>query len=109
MKTLRTLCLTVSLLVVTHCARGQVPTARVGDVTRLQGQGTNVLLGYGLVTGLDKTGDGAKFLPTMRALAATMERFGQSASRSAGSRQTAAGLPRNGSGVKASTWKIGTP
>lgn len=76
MKTLRTLCLIVSLLAVARCAQGQVPTARVGDVTRLQGQGTNVLLGYGLVTGLDKTGDGAKFLPTMRALAATMERFG---------------------------------
>ncbi len=57
-------------------AFGQAPTARVGDVTRLQGQGTNILLGYGLVTGLNKTGDGAKFLPTMRALAAMMERFG---------------------------------
>ena len=31
-------------------AFGQVPTARVGDFTRLQGQGTNVLMGYGLVT-----------------------------------------------------------
>ncbi|MBI4716765.1 MAG: flagellar basal body P-ring protein FlgI [Planctomycetes bacterium] len=57
-------------------AWGQIPTARVGDITHLQGQGTNVLIGYGLVTGLDKTGDGAKFLPTMKALAATMERFG---------------------------------
>lgn len=57
-------------------ATAQIPTARVGDVTNLQGQGTNVLVGYGLVTGLDKTGDGGKFLPTMRALAAAMERFG---------------------------------
>lgn len=57
-------------------ALAQFPTARVGDVTHLQGQGTNVLVGYGLVSGLDKTGDGGKFLPTMRALAATMERFG---------------------------------
>lgn len=57
-------------------AAAQIPTARVGDVTNLQGQGTNVLVGYGLVTGLDKTGDGGKFLPTMRALAAAMERFG---------------------------------
>jgi flagellar P-ring protein precursor FlgI len=55
---------------------GQAPIARVGDVTRLQGQGTNVLVGYGLVTGLDKTGDGAKFLPAMKALAAMVERFG---------------------------------
>jgi flagellar P-ring protein precursor FlgI len=53
-----------------------VPVARVGDVTHLQGQGRNVLLGYGLVAGLDKTGDGDKFLPTMQALAATLSRFG---------------------------------
>lgn len=59
-------------------AWGQVPAARVGDVTRLQGQGTNVLIGYGLVTGLEGTGDGGKFLPTMRALGATLQRFGAS-------------------------------
>lgn len=54
----------------------QPPVVRVGDVTRLQGQGTNVLIGYGLVTGLSGTGDGGKFLPTMQALASTMQRFG---------------------------------
>ncbi len=59
-------------------ASNEIPTARVGDVTRLQGQGTNVLVGYGLVTGLNGTGDGSKFLPTMKALAATMDRFGAS-------------------------------
>jgi len=58
--------------------RAQVPTAKVGDVTHLQGQGRNVLIGYGLVTGLDKTGDGGKFLPTIKAVAETMERFGAS-------------------------------
>jgi len=57
-------------------ADAQMPTARVGDITRLQGQGTNVILGYGLVTGLNGTGDGAKFLPTMKALAGILERFG---------------------------------
>jgi len=64
------------LLSVSAAAWGQIPTARVGDVTRLQGQGPNVLMGYGLVTGLNGTGDGAKFLPTIRALAGTLERFG---------------------------------
>ncbi len=57
-------------------AWGQIPTARVGDVTHLQGLGRNVLVGYGLVTGLDKTGDGGKFLPTMKAVAEMMRRFG---------------------------------
>jgi flagellar P-ring protein precursor FlgI len=55
---------------------GQIPTARVGDVTHLQGQGTNVLIGHGLVTGLNGTGDGTRFLQTMRQLAAMMGRFG---------------------------------
>src|SRR3990172_3024527 len=57
-------------------ARGQLPTARVGDVSHVQGQGRNLLVGYGLVTGLDKTGDGGKFLPTMKAVAEMMRRFG---------------------------------
>jgi len=65
-----------ALLVAAGPSAAQIPTARVGDVTRLQGQGTNVLVGYGLVTGLAGSGDGAKFLPTMRALAATLQRFG---------------------------------
>ncbi len=63
-----TMCVTPSL--------GQIPTARVSDVTHLQGQGRNTLVGYGLVTGLDKSGDGGKFLPTMRAVAEMMRRFG---------------------------------
>lgn len=54
----------------------QTPTARVSDITHLQGQGRNTLIGYGLVTGLDKTGDGGNFLPTMKAVAEMMGRFG---------------------------------
>ena len=74
MRSLRTT--TWMLLLMTPGAFAQAPTARVGDVTRLQGQGINQLMGYGLVTGLDGTGDGSKFAPTMRALAATMQQFG---------------------------------
>ena len=69
------------IIILTACisispAFAQAPGARVGDVTRLQGQGHNVLMGYGLVTGLEKTGDGSKFVPTMKALASMMQRFG---------------------------------
>lgn len=56
-------------------ALAQTPTARVGDVTRLQGLGTNRLIGYGLVTGLQGTGDGSKFVRTVKDLKAMMERF----------------------------------
>ncbi len=64
------------LLCASTVALGQIPTARVGDVTRLQGQGTNALIGYGLVTGLEGTGDGTKYVRTMKHLAEMLGRFG---------------------------------
>lgn len=57
-------------------ALAQIPIARVGDVTRLQGQGTNVLMGMGIVTGLAGTGDGAKYSPAIKQLAEYLGRFG---------------------------------
>lgn len=50
---------------------------RVQDVARLQGQRTNQLMGYGLVVGLDGTGDGGKSQATVRALMAMHRRFHQ--------------------------------
>lgn len=41
---------------------------KVQDITRLQGQRFNKLMGFGLVVGLDGTGDGDKYQSTMRAL-----------------------------------------
>ncbi|MFQ5412874.1 MAG: flagellar basal body P-ring protein FlgI [Phycisphaerae bacterium] len=67
---------TLTQVLVVVSAVAQTPTARVGDVTHLQGQGPNVLMGFGLVNGLNKTGDGDGYLPTMRALAKLNERFG---------------------------------
>jgi flagellar P-ring protein precursor FlgI len=52
-----------------------VAEVRVQDIARLQGQRTNKLMGYGLVVGLPGTGDGEKYLPTMRALARVHERY----------------------------------
>jgi len=49
--------------------------SRIGDVTKLKGQSTNVLIGAGLVTGLDGTGDGGQYAPAMRALAEMMQRL----------------------------------
>ena len=69
------LLIAVVVVVSPGVALGQTPTARVGDVTRLQGLGTNHLIGYGLVTGLQGTGDGAKFVRTVKDLKAMMERF----------------------------------
>jgi flagellar P-ring protein FlgI len=51
------------------------PEIRVQDISRLQGQRTNKLMGYGLVVGLPGTGDGEKYLPTMRMLASMHLRY----------------------------------
>jgi flagellar P-ring protein precursor FlgI len=57
-------------------AWGQGVTSRVGDVTRLQGQGVNKFMGIGLVTGLNGTGDGDGYYEAMRSLAASLTRQG---------------------------------
>ncbi len=49
--------------------------ARIGDVTHLQGRRVNKLVGLGLVTGLPGTGDGGKFAPAVRSLAAFLTEF----------------------------------
>ena len=46
---------------------------RLIDVCRVKGQEENELVGMGLVVGLRGPGDGAKFLPTIRSLAATLQ------------------------------------
>jgi len=48
---------------------------RVQDIAHLQGQRTNKLMGFGLVVGLNGTGDGSKYAPTMRALMALHRRY----------------------------------
>ncbi|MCE9606649.1 MAG: flagellar basal body P-ring protein FlgI [Planctomycetia bacterium] len=46
---------------------------RLKDVARVKGQETNSLQGLGLVIGLKGTGDGGKYLPTIRSLATVMQ------------------------------------
>lgn len=59
------LTLVAAFFLLTASARAEL---RVQDVARLQGQRTNKLFGFGLVVGLDATGDGPKSPSTMRAL-----------------------------------------
>lgn len=53
---------------------GQV---RVQDIAKLQGQRTNKLFGFGLVVGLDGTGDGPKYPSTLRALMSLHKNYHQ--------------------------------
>lgn len=48
---------------------------KIADITRIAGQRTNVLTGLGLVMGLKGTGDGGKYLPAIRPLAAMLGKF----------------------------------
>src|SRR5947207_9645557 len=48
---------------------------KVGDITRLSGERSNVLTGLGLVVGLHGTGDGGDFAPAIRPLATMLGKF----------------------------------
>jgi flagellar P-ring protein precursor FlgI len=48
---------------------------KIADITHIGGTRTNVLTGLGLVMGLKGTGDGGKYLPTIRPLAAMLGKF----------------------------------
>lgn len=69
------MCACLGGLAMLACTVTAVSDVRVQDIARLQGQRTNKLMGYGLVVGLPGTGDGEKYLPTMRALVSMHERF----------------------------------
>jgi flagellar P-ring protein precursor FlgI len=51
-------------------------TTTIGSICRVKGQEKNTLHGMGMVVGLNGTGDGGDFMPTMRSLATSMELMG---------------------------------
>src|SRR3954468_13795818 len=53
----------------------EVRAVKVADITRINGQRTNVLTGLGLVYGLKGTGDGGDYLPAMRPLSVMLGKF----------------------------------
>ncbi|HEX04997.1 MAG TPA: flagellar basal body P-ring protein FlgI [Bacteroidetes bacterium] len=61
------------LLFIAASAYGQ---QRIKDISNLQGQGGIPLIGYGIVVGLESTGDSPRSLFTNQALGNMMERFG---------------------------------
>jgi flagellar P-ring protein FlgI len=50
--------------------------ARIGDVTHIEGVRDNALIGYGLVVGLNGTGDRRQSLVSVQSLAATLKKMG---------------------------------
>jgi flagellar P-ring protein precursor FlgI len=53
-----------------------VQAARIKDIANIRGVRQNQLFGYGLVVGLDGTGDGNKSLFTVQSLSSMLERMG---------------------------------
>jgi len=65
-------------LVVLLCVLGTASVARavkIADITRLDGQRSNILTGMGLVFGLKGTGDGGDFMPAIKPLAEMLRKF----------------------------------
>jgi flagellar P-ring protein precursor FlgI len=62
-------------LAVLGLASSTARAVKVADITRLDGQRSNILTGLGLVYGLRGTGDGGDFLPAIRPLAAMLSSF----------------------------------
>lgn len=65
----------VTILFVVLFAAPSGWAVKVSDLTHLQGQRQNRLTGLGLAIGLNGTGDGGKFMPSIRTLAAYLQHF----------------------------------
>ena len=63
--------LTVCVLILAPAAEA----VKIADITRIDGQRTNVLTGLGLVYGLKGTGDGGDFAPAVKPLVTMLRKF----------------------------------
>jgi flagellar P-ring protein precursor FlgI len=68
----------VGLLVALAGTPGRAESTRLKDIVTLQGAGSSPLVGYGLVVGLNKTGDKRQTIFSAQTLANMLERFGVS-------------------------------
>lgn len=67
--------LAVSALILSATTSAPCRAASVMDLGRLKGSESNMLMGMGLVVGLNGTGDGGKYSPAMRSLRETIAAF----------------------------------
>ncbi len=69
---MRTIGIILAMLLMAAPAYG----VKIADITRLDGQRTNTLLGYGLVMGLKGTGDSGDYGPAIRPVAEMLSKLG---------------------------------
>lgn len=70
------LCLLLALSGLATGAETGVSTARIGDLVAVEGVRTNPLIGYGMVVGLNGTGDRNQTVFTVQTLASILQRMG---------------------------------
>src|SRR3954462_15142071 len=63
------------ILIAVLLLAGRADAVKVADITRINGQRTNILTGLGLVYGLKGTGDGGDFQPAIAPLASVLKNF----------------------------------
>jgi len=66
----------LALLACASATAGGAPTVRIKDIVRVQGERHNQLVGYGLIVGLEGTGDSAQVAFTNQAVRNLVTRFG---------------------------------
>jgi flagellar P-ring protein FlgI len=66
----------VTALAIPLCLAAGANAARIKDITQIQGVRQNQLVGYGLVVGLNGTGDGDKARFTVQSLVSMLEKMG---------------------------------
>lgn len=67
------------ILILVAVLAGIVPSAfavRIADIARLDGERTNTIIGWGLVGGLNGTGDGGEYAPAIKPLAQLLTAMG---------------------------------
>ena len=57
------------------CLARSAQAVKIADITRIDGQRSNVLTGLGLVYGLKGTGDGGDFMPAVKPLVSMLRKF----------------------------------
>jgi len=75
-KTDRILAAVLLLIVLVTVGTTTAQAARIKDIANIRGVRQNQLFGYGLVVGLDGSGDGTKSLFTVQSLASMLEKMG---------------------------------
>ena len=72
----RILALALCLCMMASCAFAASASTRIKDIAKIQGVRSNQLMGYGLVVGLDGTGDSDKITQTVQSIGNMMKDFG---------------------------------